>query len=118
QDNDGDGLVDLSDPGCVDATDASENASTPGCDDGIDNDADGLIDMTDFGCPFPEATLEDPPCNDDLDNDGDGLVDFADPECTRAWPYWESNSCGLGAELAIVVPLLVAWRRRTRLMRT
>ncbi len=44
-DNDGDGQVDRSDPGCVDARDSSER--DPGgslCADGLDNDQDGFID--------------------------------------------------------------------------
>ncbi len=62
-DNDGDGLTDLSDPGCVDAADNDEfndvtpPPAPPACSDGIDNDGDGRID------------LADPGCNDTSDND-------------------------------------------------
>ena len=54
-DNDGDGLIDLADPGCTDAADNDEfNVVTPppttACSDGIDNDGDGLIDLADPGC--------------------------------------------------------------------
>jgi hypothetical protein len=42
-DNDGDGLIDLADPGCESATDFSEHGDNA-CDDGLDNDADGLSD--------------------------------------------------------------------------
>ena len=51
-DNDGDGLVDLADPGCESAIDDSEVDAPPAaaCADGIDNDSDGLIDLNDPGC--------------------------------------------------------------------
>ncbi len=54
-DNDGDGLVDASDPGCRDANWGLEN---PGCDDGIDNDLDGLTDMADSDCGSPWSDNE------------------------------------------------------------
>lgn len=79
----------------------------PACSNGIDDDGDGLVDHPeDPGCPFLLAYPEDPPCDDGIDNDGDGLIDQADPSCLRIWPYWESTSCGLGAELALVLGLL------------
>jgi hypothetical protein len=52
-DNDGDGLVDLNDPGCVDAQDNDETNAPPpaaACADGQDNDGDGLVDLNDPGC--------------------------------------------------------------------
>jgi hypothetical protein len=118
-DNDGDGVIDYPhDLGCDSPSDVSERAE-PGsrlqCDDGIDNDGDGLIDYPDDpGCPFPYATIENPQCDDGIDNDGNGFTDFADSKCQASWPYWEKPSCGLGAELIVVLPLisLVARRRR------
>jgi hypothetical protein len=47
-DNDGDGKIDLADPGCTSRIDNSE--INPQCNDGIDNDIDGKIDMADSGC--------------------------------------------------------------------
>jgi hypothetical protein len=82
------------------------------CQDGVDNDADGLVDLDDPGCPFAFATTERPLCDDGIDNDADGLTDFADPLCTHEWPYWERRPCGIGAELALVVPLLARLRTR------
>jgi hypothetical protein len=119
-DNDGDDLVDYPDDlGCDSPSDVSERAE-PGsryqCDDGIDNDGDGFIDYPDDpGCPFSYATIENPQCDDDIDNDGNGFTDFEDSKCQPSWPYWETPPCGLGAELALVLPLLslAAGRRRS-----
>ena len=95
--------------------DDSERASPESglaCDDGIDNDGDQFADFPDDpGCPFSWATPEDPQCDDGADNDQNGLTDFADPKCQANWPYWEKPVCGLGAELALLLPLLAAWRR-------
>ncbi len=78
------------------------------CNDGLDNDGDSLIDFPDDpGCPFPAAKFEDPVCDDGVDNDRDGFVDFEDPTCMRDWPYWEELPCGLGFELALVLPPLI-----------
>src|SRR5690606_38505357 len=46
-DDDGDGLVDLADPGCADATSATE---APQCSNGVDDDGDGLVDGDDPHC--------------------------------------------------------------------
>ena len=51
-DNDGDGWVDLEDPGCENSNDAEETNSLTGwqCSDGIDNDGDSMIDANDSSC--------------------------------------------------------------------
>ncbi len=53
-DNDGDGRIDMNDPGCTSPTDNDEyNYAAPqtyACNDGYDNDGDGRIDMNDPGC--------------------------------------------------------------------
>jgi probable HAF family extracellular repeat protein len=46
-DNDGDGFVDLDDPGCPVSEATIED---PPCDDGFDNDGDGLVDFDDPVC--------------------------------------------------------------------
>ncbi len=92
----------------------AELGPLPDCRDRSDNDGDGAVDTDDPGCPFPDASPENPGCDDGVDNDGDGLVDFDDPACTSNWPYWEARPCGLGAELALVVPLLGCLRGRRR----
>ncbi len=55
-------------------------------------------------------------CNDGVDNDGDGGVDMADPDCLTPFGRTELGRpvCGLGAEMAFVVPLLAALRRARR----
>lgn len=57
-DNDNDGSVDMTDPGCADSNDDDESNGGGG------------------GSSGPAA------CNDLSDNDGDGLTDMADPGCT------------------------------------
>ena len=49
-DNDGDGLIDMLDPGCSSPLDQDEHNYTEQCDDGMDNDNDSLIDARDPGC--------------------------------------------------------------------
>lgn len=53
RDNDGDGLVDLNDPGCSSPSDSDESDGTSQCQDGRDNDGDGLTDLNDTGCSAP-----------------------------------------------------------------
>jgi hypothetical protein len=119
-DNDGDQLVDWPiDPDCADLLDYSE---APVCFDGFDNDGDGLTDSpADPGCFAPGAQLENPACDDGLDNDNDGGTDWdgspPDSECIgtpwrdREWSG-RKTSCGLGWELALVLPLLCRVRPR------
>lgn len=84
-DNDGDGLVDMADPGCTSTSDTSEVDPPKACADGIDNDGDGKVDMADPGCTGAsdndEYNAPPPACADGIDNDGDGRIDLADPGC-------------------------------------
>lgn len=77
-DDDGDGLVDMSDPGCSSPTDNDEfNATaTYECSDGYDNDGDGDTDMYDAGCTSVTDDSED----SDDDNNDDLEVDTLDAE--------------------------------------
>jgi CSLREA domain-containing protein len=134
-DNDGDGLVDYpADPGCSSALDDSEKSPLLPCDDGIDNDGDGLVDYRvdgtgDPGCFSPGVgSIENPACQDGKDNDGDGKIDFdggasanhgvalglRDPDCGTPYRTYETVTppCGLGAELSLVLPLLMLLRGR------
>lgn len=55
-------------------------------------------------------------CDDWVDNDGDGLTDLDDPQCADPSGGRERarRACGLGAELALLLPALVAARRGGR----
>jgi len=130
-DDDGDGLVDLADPGCIDAADDSE-LGTVQCDNGEDDDGDGYVDFPDDpGCASAASDAEQTQCQDGVDNDGDGDVDFdggaslnggvpvADPDPTCAGVAWKNREkagggggCGLGFELAPLLIVLGARRRR------
>ncbi len=70
-DNDGDGLIDMEDPGCDHQNDTSEidpSPEQPQCDDGQDNDGDGLVDLDDPGCASSEDDDEyNPPVSGELD---------------------------------------------------
>jgi hypothetical protein len=99
------------------------------CADGTDNDGDALADYpADPGCRDAASVREDPQCQDGLNNDSgqDGLIDFdgglsvlgyvasdPDPQCVgKPWRNQERTGCGMGAELALVLPLLMWLRRR------
>jgi hypothetical protein len=84
-DNDGDGWVDLSDPGCADAADVDESfVGATECSDEVDNDGDGLVDGADPECADPTVVAEGSPCGDGVDNDSDGWTDLDDPDCASS----------------------------------
>jgi hypothetical protein len=114
-DNDGDGKIDAGDdPGCTSAADVSERDASRVCDDGRDNDGDYGVDTGDVGCANnPVSTREDPACSNGLDDDGDGKIDWdgggfgpKDPQCIYPFTGIEKKkqSCGLGAELLLLLP--------------
>jgi cysteine-rich repeat protein len=93
-DNDGDGFVDVADPGCSGAGDPSELSAFQ-CDDGQDNDNDGFTDFD------PDPGQGDPHCMGPTDN-----------------KEKKSKRCGLGFEVVLGLGLLAAWRgRRARRVR-
>ena len=97
-------------------TSPSNAGSAPGaCSDGIDNDGDGVTDLADAGCRNTGWNIENPECNDGVNNDPDGLVDLADAQCTAAYVRFEQPAaCGIGFELAFIVPPIMAIRRLRR----
>jgi len=116
-DNDGDGLVDFpDDPGCPDPDGDVEN---PQCQDGLNNDApfDALIDF-DGGQSIhgPCSGGVCPPGVSDPNHDG---VANPDPHCSGPTDSTEGGGlppgwgCGLGPELALLIPALLALRRRS-----
>ncbi len=95
------------------------------CSNGLDDDADGGVDFpADPGCRDALSSTESPQCDDAIDNDGDGTVDWdggpsggtADATCSgRGWGSREKTlACGLGFELALLLPLLAGLHGRRR----
>ena len=99
-----------------------------------DGDGDGIADPPgDPVCRTPSFLSESSMCQDGVDNDGAPGTDYdagesilgagngdpegADPECVgRPWRNWEAGGggCGLGFELALLLPLLRARRHAWR----
>jgi glucose/arabinose dehydrogenase/PKD repeat protein len=94
----------------------------PECRDGIDNDSDGDVDFPeDPGCAGELTVKEGTACDNGLDDDGDGTIDWdggpasgtPDANCANnPRRNSEKAGCGIGFELAAIVPLLEAIRRR------
>ena len=91
------------------------------CADGIDNDGDGLADdPADPGCADEFDLSERNPlvqCDDGADNDGDGAIDYPDdPQCVSAIDRREASRprCGLGFEVALLLPAFGLLGRRGR----
>ena len=105
----------------------------PACNDGIDNDGDGLVDYpADVGCWDRDSDLENPQCQDGINNDPgqDSRIDWdggasagvppgqqtaPDSNCVdRPFRNRERAGCGLGFELALLLPALFVLRGRVR----
>lgn len=97
------------------------------CNDGIDNDEDGFTDLDDVGCYDENWNLENPQCQDGKDNDNDGQIDFdgglsalgyvaaaPDAFCGDNPHQNRESRCGLGFELALILPALTYYRRWRR----
>ena len=107
--------------------DEGERSFDRRCDNGIDDDGDGDSDYpADPGCASLVAPQERTECDDGLDNDGDGAIDWdgagagaPDPQCGGDPMRVIENPlyCGLGFEVALLLPPLLALRRRRERMR-
>lgn len=128
-DDDADGLADFpADPGCENPSDLSERG-TAVCDNGIDEDSDGLADFpADAGCLDlnDDSELSTVQCDNGLDDDRDGKIDWrgdgsGDPDCVSLadtiedqFPWSWTWGCGMGPELAALLPALLWLRRRAK----
>jgi len=106
----------------------------PACSDGLDNDGDGRADFPDDpACRDAAWTRESSQCQDGVNNDPsqDGFIDYdgglsilghaataPDPQCGgKAWTNRErtgGGGCGLGFELALLLPALLWLESRRR----
>jgi hypothetical protein len=112
-DNDGDGFIDYpDDPGCASLTAQIEKTA---CQDGLDNDGDGKTD-------FDGGQSIHGPCADGVcppgvsDTDGDGVADpdsFCEVAAKNKERPQSGAGCGVGPELALLLPALW-WLRRSR----
>jgi hypothetical protein len=111
-DNDGDGFVDdPDDPGCATRSSMTES---PQCQDGVDND--GLPGIDFDGGQSIHGACSNGVCPPGVsDPDGNGVAN-PDPECTAPSQKSEvlTTACGLGFEVAFVLPLLARLARRRR----
>jgi hypothetical protein len=126
-DLDGDGDLDASIGGYLGRIFYFENREldAEACVDGVDNDGDGRIDHpSDAGCASAGDTSERSAkqCDNGSDDDGDGRIDWrsdgsGDPQCLSLGDNTEGPTpappgCGMGPELALLVPFLSALRAR------
>lgn len=113
-DNDGDGNIDLMDPGCSDELDITEELD---CENGLDDDGDMTIDFPeDPGCASESDASELNPavqCDDGIDNDMNGATDFpADDKCDSLTDPTEAPEPALALLQAAALGLLAALRRK------
>ena len=101
RDNDGDGFIDLADPGCEDVWDNDETdpdiaPPTPPpetCSDGIQNQGEEAVDCGGPNCVACQVVDPVYACSDGIDNDGDFKIDFpADVGCTSVTDDDEFNA--------------------------
>jgi hypothetical protein len=123
QDNDGDGKVDVADPGChtdgnadnpgsYDPTDDSEGDGTQ-CADSTDNDGDGKVDAADPGC-HTDGNADNPGSYDPSDDSEAGAAPLAtDVSPSKSLPATGASiATGAAAAMALGGLALYGLRRR------
>ncbi|MBS3120055.1 hypothetical protein J4475_04515, partial [Candidatus Woesearchaeota archaeon] len=99
-DNDFDGLIDLSDPGCIGHGDSSEKDPSLVCDNGLDDDGDGRAD---YHISPSDSSEYGGQCDDGTDNDLDTFTDWfgagKDPGCVDGYDASEyGGQCDNGVD--------------------
>lgn len=119
-DDDGDGRIDLDDPGCTSGNpplpDPTRTTESPQCSNGWNDDFDPNAGVDFDGGQSVWGACAGGVCPPGVsDPDHDGIAD-PDPDCVgKPWRNSEkTRACGLGVELAALLPLLAALRRRSR----
>ncbi len=111
-DNDGDGLADRDDPGCLDHDDRSEEDPLL-CPEPRDPGTEGDEEAGTEGEDTPDAPGDClaadslPSCANGLDDDGDGLTDLDDPGC-RNRADWTEDTDALELPEGTVLPIACA----------
>jgi hypothetical protein len=119
-DRDGDGVDDRRD-GCAEIADPEqrdENGDGVGDACNADRDGDHDVDQDDLDALMADL-YEEVEAGDPRDLDGDGRITALDARkltllCTRPACATEAAGCGLGPELALLLPLLAGLRGRRR----
>ena len=120
-DDDGDGLADYpDDPGC---TGPAGDIEDPQCQDGINNDPGqdpdpGLIDFDGGQSIWGACTGQPGGCPANVSDPGGDGVANPDPQCVeKPWRNYENmrtSTCGLGSEVALLLPPLIWLSARRR----
>jgi hypothetical protein len=118
-DSDGDGILDGFDNCPDDLNPVQEDADLDRIGDACDpfpsdRDNEKAQLQSDLAACLNASTE----CTDGIDNDGDGTVDYpADPDCISPTDNTEApppSGCGIGPELALLIPALLALCHRRR----
>jgi hypothetical protein len=103
QDDDGDALIDVLDPGCafgLDDDEAHDPSALPECANGLDDDVDGAADYpADPQCRFAGTVTEAPSCERDVPTSRVDALEALEARLTlrTSGPNLYETSCGAGS---------------------